>query len=155
SKSRVPRWFTEGLSEYETIVRRPEWQREEDPSLYVALRTGRLPPLDQMNRAFTHADDARDVMTAYYAASQYQIYLADTFGMPKIVEMLRLFGQGKRTEEVVREALGISITELDGRLRAWLAQRLKRYDTQFVPDEHAPEPAVAKKRADEQPGDAR
>lgn len=29
SKAHVPRWFTEGLSEYETIVRRPEWKREE------------------------------------------------------------------------------------------------------------------------------
>jgi hypothetical protein len=28
SKNHVPRWYTEGLSEYETIVRRPEWQRE-------------------------------------------------------------------------------------------------------------------------------
>ena len=36
SKNHVPRWFTEGLSEYETIVRRPEWQREEDPALFAA-----------------------------------------------------------------------------------------------------------------------
>src|SRR5262249_6357527 len=37
SKNHVPRWFTEGLSEYETIARRPEWQRELDPELYAAL----------------------------------------------------------------------------------------------------------------------
>ena len=30
SKSRVPRWFTEGLSEYETVRARPEWRREND-----------------------------------------------------------------------------------------------------------------------------
>ncbi len=42
SKNHVPRWFTEGLSEYETMVRRPEWQRELDPELYVALKKGRL-----------------------------------------------------------------------------------------------------------------
>src|SRR5690606_16602710 len=28
SDSRVPRWFTEGLAEYETIVARKEWKRE-------------------------------------------------------------------------------------------------------------------------------
>ncbi|MGH7330620.1 MAG: tetratricopeptide repeat protein, partial [Polyangiaceae bacterium] len=34
SKYHVPRWFTEGLSEYETMIARPEWQRELDPELY-------------------------------------------------------------------------------------------------------------------------
>ncbi|MBP9114230.1 MAG: hypothetical protein KBF88_15565, partial [Polyangiaceae bacterium] len=43
SKNHVPRWFTEGLSEYETIARRPEWQREMDRDLYLALRRGSLP----------------------------------------------------------------------------------------------------------------
>ncbi|HKQ70932.1 MAG TPA: tetratricopeptide repeat protein, partial [Polyangiaceae bacterium] len=153
SKSRVPRWFTEGLSEYETIVRRPEWQREEDPSLYAALEGGRVPAIDQFNQAFTHADDARDVMTAYYAASQIQVYLAETFGLGKITEMLRLWGAGKRNEEVVTRALGIPAAELDRRLRAWLGRRLDRYRTQFVPDAHAPPLDVAKERVAKDPKD--
>ena len=37
SNSRVPRWFTEGLSEYETLIARPEWRRENDADLYGAV----------------------------------------------------------------------------------------------------------------------
>jgi tetratricopeptide (TPR) repeat protein len=155
SKSRVPRWFTEGLSEYETIVRRPEWQREDDPSLYVALEGKRIPPIDKFNQAFTHADDARDVMTAYYAASQVQVYLAQAFGMPKITEMLRLWGEGKKTEDVIQRALGISPEELDRRLGAFWQSRLTRYATQFVPDEHAPALEVARERAKQDQADPR
>jgi len=151
SKSRVPRWFTEGLSEYETIVRRPEWQREEDPSLYASLEGGRIPPIDKFNQAFTHADDPREIMTAYYAASQIQLYLASSFGMPKIAEMLRLWGEGKRTEDVVHRALGITTTELDRRVVDWLRSRLVRYSTQFVPDTHAPPLDAARERAERDP----
>jgi tetratricopeptide (TPR) repeat protein len=153
SKSRVPRWFTEGLSEYETIVRRPEWQREDDPSLYAALEGGRIPPIDKFNQAFTHADDARDVMTAYYAASQIQVYIANAFGMGKITEMLRLWGEGKRTEDVIQRALGIAPAELDRRIRESFRARLGRYATQFVPDTHAPSLDAAKDRVKQDPTD--
>src|SRR5438552_16680493 len=60
SKSHVPRWFTEGLSEYETIARRPEWQRSLGNELYSAIIGTRLPAAVDMNRAFTHADSAVD-----------------------------------------------------------------------------------------------
>ena len=33
SRSRVPRWFTEGLSEVETMRARPEWARHDDVAL--------------------------------------------------------------------------------------------------------------------------
>src|SRR5690606_38131953 len=46
SKSRVPRWFTEGLAELETALHRPEWSRELDPQLFGALLDGRLPPVE-------------------------------------------------------------------------------------------------------------
>ena len=74
SKSHVPRWFTEGLSEWETIIRRPEWQREEDTALYLALREKRIPTVELMNRAFTHASDISDMTVAYYASSQIAVF---------------------------------------------------------------------------------
>ena len=147
SKSHVPRWFTEGLSEYETIVRRPEWQREEDPALYAGLRAGRIPAVESFNRAFTHVDSVDDVTMAYFAASQILVFAAQEFGFEKVVSMLPKWGAGKRTPEVVREALGIGPDELDKRYRAWLDTKLARYKQQYVPDLHAPPLDDARKAA--------
>jgi tetratricopeptide (TPR) repeat protein len=154
SKNHVPRWFTEGLSEYETIVRRPEWRREEDQALYLALRRNKVPAVEQMNRAFTHADDARDMTTAYYASSQIMVFLAEKYGMPKIVAMLRSWGEGKQTPEVIRAALGVGGDELDRQFRAWLGVRLERYGKQYMPDLHPKAVEVAKKEAAASPTSA-
>jgi tetratricopeptide (TPR) repeat protein len=155
SKNHVPRWFTEGLSEYETIVARPEWQREEDPALFAALKGGRIPPVDGFNKAFTHVDSVEDVTMAYYAASQISVFIAKEFGFPKLVSMLPRWGAGERTAEVVKESLGITPEELDRRFRAWLTPRLDRYTKQYVPDLHAPPLDDARKRARANPTDAK
>jgi len=138
SKNHVPRWFTEGLSEYETIVRRTEWQREEDPALYAALQGDRVPPVDGFNRAFTHVDSVEQVTMAYYAASQIVVFMVGEFGFDKVVRMMPLWGEGKRTPEVIKTALGISSDELDRRFRAWLEPRFSRYRKQYVPDRYVP-----------------
>lgn len=155
SKSHVPRWFTEGLSEYETFIRHPEWQREEDMALYVALKANRIPKLRNFNRAFTHVDNPGDITMAYYAASQIVVYIGERWGMDKLVEMLRLWGQSVRDPQVVKRALGVDMDELDRRFRVWLAPRLARYERQFVPDLRAPALEDAKKEAQASPGDAR
>jgi cellulose synthase operon protein C len=155
SKNHVPRWFTEGLSEYETIVRRPEWQREEDPALFAAFTAGRIPAVESFNKAFTHVDDIEDVTMAYYAASQILVFIAKEFGFPKVVAMLPKWGAGERTPQVVREALGIGPDELDRRFRAWLGPRLERYTKQFVPDMHVPPLDDARKAARAAPNDAK
>jgi tetratricopeptide (TPR) repeat protein len=133
SKSHVPRWFTEGLAEYETIIRRPEWAREQDPDLYQALRAGRLPPVANMTRAFTRAEELNDVATAYYASSQIMSLWATEYGMPKLSEMLRQWGAGRRTPEVLRNVLGKPPEALDAEFRASAERRLSRYAHQFVP----------------------
>ena len=138
SKNHVPRWFTEGLSEYETIIRRPEWQREEDPALFAAFKGGRIPAVDGFNRAFTHVDSAEEVTMAYFAASQIIVFMAKEFGFDKVVSMLPRWAAGQRTPEVVQASLGITSQELDRRYRAWLGPRLDRYAKQYVPDLHAP-----------------
>ena len=133
SKSHVPRWFTEGLAEYETIIRRPEWAREQDPDLYQALRSNRLPAVANMTRAFTRAEELNDVATAYYASSQIMTLWATQYGMPKLSEMLRQWGAGRRTRDVLLDVLGKAPEQLDREFRAFAEQRLARYETQFVP----------------------
>ena len=132
SKNHVPRWFTEGLSEYETIARRPEWARELDPELYQAITQNKLPGAVDMNRAFTHANDASDVTTAYYAASQMLIWTVERFGMKGVVKALELWGQGKKTPEVIKTAFGVTPEEYDKGYREWQLARLSRYKNQYV-----------------------
>jgi tetratricopeptide (TPR) repeat protein len=132
SKNHVPRWFTEGLSEYETIARRPEWARELDPELYQAITQNKLPGAVDMNRAFTHANDASDVTTAYYAASQMLIWTVERFGMKGVVKALDLWGQGKKTPEVIKTAFGVTPEDYDKGYREWQLARLSRYKDQYV-----------------------
>lgn len=151
SKNRVPRWFTEGLSEYETIIKRPEWQREEDPSLYLAIEKGKLPPITDLNRAFTRAESGREIITAYYASSQAQIYLIETFGMVKAVDMLKAWGEGLPTERVIENTLGVTPEELNRGFLDWMRKRLSRYDGQYLPDLRAPELPEARSALEENP----
>jgi tetratricopeptide (TPR) repeat protein len=154
SKNHVPRWFTEGLSEYETIARRPEWQRELDPELYGALTAGSLPGAVDMNRAFTHATNGLDVTVAYYAASQMLVYTVEQFGMPKVVQALKLWGEGVRTADVLQRAFGVSPADYDARYRAWQMGKLVRYKGQFIFADH-PRPLDESKAAVlSAPGDA-
>lgn len=134
SNSHVPRWFTEGLSEYETMIRRPEWQRELDPELYVAIKKNRLPGALEMNTAFTHADGELDVTVAYYAASQMLAFTAEQFGFPRITRALELWGQGVPTADVIKGAFAVSPSEYDASFRAWAKKRLARYDGQYMFD---------------------
>jgi cellulose synthase operon protein C len=134
SKNHVPRWFTEGLSEYETMIRRPEWRRELDPEFYLALKSKALPGALDMNRAFTHAEGDLDVTVAYYAASQIVAFTAERMGFPKITRALELWGEGKRTGDVIRESFGMSPDEYDASFRAWALSRLARYDGQYMFD---------------------
>jgi tetratricopeptide (TPR) repeat protein len=153
SKNHVPRWFTEGLSEYETIARRPEWQRELDPQLYMAIVKNRLPSAVDMNRAFTHAESPEDITVAYYASSQMLVFTVQQFGMPKVVEALKLWGQGVRTPDVLQRAFGLSAKDYDAKFRAWMMGRLERFKGQFILD-RPPSVEAAEAAAKKSPNDA-
>jgi tetratricopeptide (TPR) repeat protein len=153
SRRHVPRWFTEGLAEWETLTARPGWRRELDPELYDALRLGRLPEVGDMNRAFTRAEDMEDMATAYYASTRIVVMLVRTYGFARLDEMLRLWGDGKRTPEVVKAALGRTPEELDADFRRAAEQELARFRTQFVPLRRSGDPDHARAAAEAAPGD--
>lgn len=133
ANSRVPRWFTEGLAEYETLVERKEWAREQDPELFAALRENRLPKLANMSRAFTRAEDVSDIAMAYYASARLVTFLAERFGRERFPALLAAWGQGERTPQVLKDVLGESADDLDAEFRRWLLLDLARYTEQFVP----------------------
>jgi tetratricopeptide (TPR) repeat protein len=75
--------------------------------------------------------------------------------MPSIVRALTLWGEGKRTPDVLRGAFSVSPEQYDARYRSWERRKLARYDGQFMFDEHAPPLAEAKAKAEVASGDAK
>jgi predicted Zn-dependent protease len=130
SNSRVPRWFTEGLSEYETLIVRPDWRRENDADLYGALANAALPSIANLNSEFMQPD-ASAVVVAYYQSAVTIEYLVQTYGFPKIVDALKRFAKGAETPEVLQAITGKSIAVLDAEFRKYLELRLKAYAGTF------------------------
>src|SRR5262249_20284921 len=130
SNSRVPRWFTEGLSEYETLIARPDWRRENDADLFGAIAQGTLPSIGNLNSEFLQPD-ANAVVVAYYQSAVTIEYLVQTYGFPKIVEALKLFGKGSETPDVLQAITGKPIAQLDSDFRKYLDIRLKAYAATF------------------------
>jgi tetratricopeptide (TPR) repeat protein len=135
AKGRVPRWFTEGLAEFETEQARPEWKREDDRMLWDALHKGTFPPLAQLNHAFTHARGSEALTVAYYGSARVLNFLVQRFGFPAIARMLALWGEGVPTEQVFTRALGADLESLDREFRATELARLSpRYAQDFRVD---------------------
>ncbi|MBE7452341.1 MAG: tetratricopeptide repeat protein [Kofleriaceae bacterium] len=130
SNQRVPRWFTEGLSEYETLLANPAWRRENDADVYGALVEGTLPSVTEINYQFVQPDSQK-VVVAYYLSAVMIEYIAQTYGFPAIVKGLKLFGQGKETPEVVEEITGRKVAQFDADFRAYLEVRLAPYQGTF------------------------
>lgn len=130
SNSRVPRWFTEGLSEYETLIARPEWRRENDADVYGALASGTLPSIGELNREFMQPD-GNAVAVAYFLSAVAVEWIARTYGFNNIVAALKLYGKGKETPEVLQQITGKTIDVLDREFRSHLAVRLEPYRGTF------------------------
>jgi tetratricopeptide (TPR) repeat protein len=131
SKARVPRWFTEGLSEYETARHDPTWVRRTHAELYRALETGKLPSIRELNAGFTRARDVSHIVVAYHESAEVVAFLIRRFGFEKIPVMLRQFAAGKPATEVLPAVTGKSLEELDGLFRADLKAMLKPYEGTF------------------------
>lgn len=155
SNSRVPRWFTEGLSEYETLIARPDWRRENDADLYGAVANQTLPSIGDLNYEFMQPD-ANAVVVAYYQSAVTIEYIVQTYGFPKIVDALKLFGKGKETPEVLQAITGKPIAALDAEFRKYLDIRLRPYAGTFkLPTRGFDDITKLEVAADAAPRDAR
>jgi tetratricopeptide (TPR) repeat protein len=134
SHNRVPRWFTEGLAEYETNVKERGWQRHHDRELARALFAGSLRGVLDLDKGFTQARSFEEILRAYHQASLVIHYLVETHGFDKIVTMLEAWGKNQTNEQVYSGVLGVSPAEIDAGFKTWLGRRYLNFYGQLNVD---------------------
>ena len=150
SKNRLPRWLSEGISVWEERRARPEWGREMDMSFAQAINEDKVLKLKVLNEGFS---DPRLISLSYYQASLVVDHIVDTYGEPKLRDLIRSYGEGLETEAAVKESLGVSLDQLqegfDARLEKQYATLRKSLQTPKV--ESKPTPDDLKKLAETNP----
>lgn len=120
SNYQVPRWFTEGLSEFAEYERCPGCQRKHDHDLYSAYSAGKMRGMERLNAGFTRPEYIMEVSICYYQAGLICQYIQEKYGSVALVKMLKLYGQGKKDAEVFDIALQTSLQKFDSDFLAWL-----------------------------------
>lgn len=109
SKSRVPRWFTEGLSVFEERRARPGWGDRIHPEYLIAYHQERLAPIEDLNQGFMRPQFPGQVPLSYLQSSLVFDHIVERWGWPVIVEMLRAYGEGRNTSDIFDEVLGTTL----------------------------------------------
>jgi tetratricopeptide (TPR) repeat protein len=119
SNQRVPRWLTEGISEYEQKRAKAEWARQMDMEFASLMNDDKVIKLRDLNAAFT---DPRKIAIAYFQGAVVVEYLVDTYGQAGLNKLLRAYGQGLDTGAALKSALD---TDFD-QMQAGFDQALER-----------------------------
>ncbi len=156
SNYRVPRWFTEGLSEWETAHANPTWTRRTHAELARALADGTLLPLSRLDLGFQRARDVSHIVVAYHEAAEAVAFLIARFGFPAVVACLKQYATGATSAVVLPRVTGMSIDALDQAFRASLTVELQRYaGTVFLRNSDFSDGEQLDAEAKTHPGDGR
>ena len=117
---RVPRWFTEGLAVHEESEANFEWGDRITPDILVAINTGKLLPVADLDRGFVRPEYPGQVIVSYYQAGRICDYIQSRWGADKLLDMVHSFAQIRTTPDVIQEDLGISADEFDKQFMDWL-----------------------------------
>ncbi len=109
SNQRVPRWLTEGVSEYEETRAHPEWRRDMDLEFAALLNRHEDIKLKDLNAAF---QDPKRIQLAYYEGSLLVEHLVKTYGDAAMNKLLRAYGQGLDTDEALKATLNTTLADM-------------------------------------------
>lgn len=136
SNSRVPRWFTEGLSEYETMRAKPQWRREHHRKLYNQLQNDSLSDIESLDLSFTRGP----VRNAYFHSSKVIEFVVETYGFEAILKGLSAFSSLHSSKDVLEEITGQNMQSINNAFRKHIEASSRVYKTQF----RLPKPTLLK-----------
>jgi tetratricopeptide (TPR) repeat protein len=102
SNQRIPRWLTEGISEYEEKRARPEWRRDMDIMFAGLLNRGEAIKLRDLNAAF---QNPKLIQLAYYEGSLIVDHLMAEYGQAAVNKLVRVYAQGLDTDAALKATI--------------------------------------------------
>ncbi len=119
---RVPRWLTEGLSVYEEGLDHPQWARNFQRELADAWASRRLLSLSEIDFGFSKPKYPQQILISYFQGCMVVKLIVERWGFDKVLEILRGYRDEKSTEQVFREALGMSLPEFDREFEGYMSR---------------------------------
>ena len=136
SNNRMPRWLSEGMSQFEERRARPEWGRESEVPFAQALEAGKLLKIRDLNEGFSNP---RMISLVYHQASLVVEHLIATYGEPALWRLLRAYGEGLDADAAFKIAFNATIDEIqtsfDAKLDRDYAALRRALKSPEIPDE--------------------
>ncbi len=126
TKSRVPRWFTEGLAVYEETAASPDWGDRLDPDAIQAIKTKTLLPIADIDRGFVHPTYPAQVIVSYFQAGKICNFIDQKWGFDKLLAMIHDYADLESTPDVIEKEFKMKPEEFDKQFLAWLDVQTKR-----------------------------
>ena len=120
TKSRVPRWFTEGMAVHEETAVSPEWGDRLSPDVIKTIAEKKLLPVADLDRGFVHPSYPMQVIVSYFQGGKICDYVNEKWGYDRLLRMMNAFAALKTTPQVIEQELGMKPEEFDKQFLAWL-----------------------------------
>ncbi len=121
----LPRWFAEGLAVFEERHSRAGWGAHVEAGFLSAYAHDKLLPFSKLNNGFVRPAYPEQVIHSYYEASLVCDMIARDRGFPTLVAMIKAFGTGKNTEEVLRTVLDTDMATFDRTFDTYMRERFR------------------------------
>src|SRR5262245_3741560 len=135
SNNRIPRWLSEGMSQFEERRARPEWGREMEVPFAQALESGKLLKLRDIQEGFL---DPRMISLVYHQSSLVVEHLIGTYGEQAWWRLLRAYGKGLETDAAFKEAFNATPDDVqasfDARLEKEYGDLRRALKTPTIPE---------------------
>jgi hypothetical protein len=126
TKSRTPRWFTEGVAVYEETAVAPDWGDRMTPREIAAIRDKKLLPIAELDRGYIHPSYPEQVVVSYFQGGRVITYIVEKWGFDAVLAMIQGFTDRKDTATVINEVLKVTPEEFDAQFLPWLEAQTKR-----------------------------
>ncbi len=120
SEYKVPRWLTEGLSQYEEHRHRAPWGRELTMQYAREMTQGQTFTFKQLSESFKRSDR---IAMAYFEASLVAEQLEQLGGTAALRTLLKSYATGANDTEAFTNAFGKTVPEIEASFRAFTDQR--------------------------------